>query len=67
MPHEVELDHWTHPRLPAEHPMSDRWLVLFKGKAILTFGSKSEALAAVIGYGWTLTDRAGDIEGHWRD
>lgn len=47
--------------------MSDRWLVLFKGKAILTFGSKSEALAAVIGYGWTLTDRAGDIEGHWRD
>jgi hypothetical protein len=67
MPHEVELNHWTHPRLAEDHPMSDRWSILFKGKFILTFGSKGEALVAVLRYGWTITDRAGDIEGRSRD
>lgn len=54
MPHEVELSHWPHPRLPATHPLSDRWTVLYRGKPLLTFGSKGEALEAVLRYGWTI-------------
>ena len=65
-PHIIEIQHWTNTRLPAGHRLSERWSILFGGKAIMTFGSELEARRAAKGYGWMvapigLTDDAARI------
>lgn len=50
----VELEHWTHPRLPPGHSLSERWTLSSSGRAVLTFGTEIEARAAARQYGWTV-------------
>lgn len=48
----LTLTHWQHPRLPSDHPLSDRWSLEHEGKAILTFSTELEARRAARGHGW---------------
>jgi hypothetical protein len=50
----IEIQHWTHPRLPAGHRLSERWSILLRGKSIMTFESELEARRVATGYGWTV-------------
>jgi len=54
----VEIEHWTNGRLPPAHPLHSRWSILFKGKAILTFGSEGEARNSAAANGWVVAESA---------
>ena len=52
--HRVHIEHWQHPRLPADHHLSGRWSIMFRGRAILTFSSAAEAIEAARVNRWTV-------------
>ena len=52
--HRVHIEHWQHPRLSADHHLSDRWSIMFRGDAILTFSSAAEAIEAARVNRWTV-------------
>lgn len=54
-PPEVSIEHWTHPRLPADHPLFERWTIMHEGEPRLTFGTVVEAIDAARVNGWTVT------------
>lgn len=63
-PYVIEIEHWTHPRLPAGHRLSERWSILLKGKPIMTFESEVEARRVARGYGWLVASSGiGGTEG----
>ena len=64
IPELVEIQHWTHPRQPAGHRLSERWSILLRGKTIMTFESEIAARRAAKGYGWVVASNGiGGTEG----